>query len=132
MTKQIEATLDEKALLLEVGTTMVSLLNMLAVAAETPQCRFEVDFHEQEKHACIVKMFWGEFVVMRLPDDGPMQNVWTLLLPIECDQHGREWAPVPLASTLPHMLRTGLCQSIDSYMAKEIGTVRVTPGTVVH
>jgi hypothetical protein len=122
----------DKELLMEVGIAMVPLMQMLGTAQGSLHNKYTVDVHIEEDHACIVKMFWGDFVVLRLPDKGELVGLWALLMPVQCEDHGREWVPFPMASTLPHMLRTGLTMVINQYMAKELGEVTVPHGTVIN
>lgn len=122
----------DRAMLLEVGAAMVPLMQMLGTAQGTPQNTYNVDVYAGEDHACMLTMYWGEFVVLRLPDRDDMKDVWAMLVPIDCEEHGREWQPFPMVSTLPHMLRTGLTMCINSYMAKELGEVVVPHGCTTH
>jgi hypothetical protein len=91
-----------------------------------------VDVFPQEDDACLLKMYWGEFVVLRLPDKDGYVGLWAMMVPLHCEEHGQEWAPFPMASTLPHMLRTGLTMTINNYMARQLGEVTPPAGCTTH
>lgn len=117
----LQSILGGKDDIMRVGTALLPFVAMLNCKEDSPQARFDVDLFEENKDRFIITTFWGKFIVTRLGDVEDLKDAWGAQIPFECTEHDDvHWIPVPLISSLQHVLHFGLTTTLDRYMAKQI------------